>query len=328
MDLFFFKQKKILITGGNGYLAYNLIDALKNTKLEITRFDLKIDNWPAFDKNLKMDIQSIEGDIRDRELLESILPKYDIVFHFAAQTSTYVADNNPLNDIEINVIPIVNILDICEKKQLKPVIIFAGTATEVGLNKELLTNENVIDHPVTIYDLNKFIAENYLNYYCRKGIIKGATLRLANVYGPGPKNSSKDRGIVNLMIKKAINNTPLSLYGNGEYIRDYIFISDVINAFLSVAKNIDNLNGQFLYVGTGKGHSIADLFNLIVERTYLQTGLRSVIQHVDPPVDLSVIEMRSFIADTRKIINSTDWLPLTDLKQGIDATITYFIKNK
>lgn len=328
MNLKYFVQKKILLTGGNGYLAYNLIDALKDVDLEITRFDLKIDDWSYLSEGHNIKIKSVEGDIRDRKLLELILPGCDIVFHFAAQTSVYVADNDPVSDININLLPLVLILDICEKNHLCPVILFAGTATEHGISKELVVNEEAVDYPVTIYDLNKSLAGTYLEYYCRRGIVRGATLRLANVYGPGPKSSSKDRGIVNLMIKRALNNTPLTLYGNGEYIRDYVYISDVVNAFLSGAMNIDRINGQFFYIGTGKGHTISDLFNIIVERTYLKTGLRSDIHNVALPENMSVIETRNFIADITRFLEKTDWQPTTDLEQGIDSTITYFLNNK
>ena len=272
MDLEFFNRKKILLTGGSGYLAYNLIDALKNTELEVTRFDLKIDNWSDFDGNFKIKIKNIEGDIRDRNLLESILPEYDIIFHFAAQTSIYVADINPINDIGINLMPLVNILDICEKWQLKQVIIFSGTATQVGLNGFMPVDEQVQDNPVTIYDLNKSLSEKYLGFYCRKGVVRGSTLRLANVYGPGPKSGSNDRGIVNLMVKRAIDNKPLTIYGTGEYTRDYIYIKDVVNAFLSAAINIDKLNGKFFYIGSGKGHTIVDMIKMIVERVYMHGG--------------------------------------------------------
>ena len=270
MDLEFFNRKKILLTGGSGYLAYNLIDALKNTELEVTRFDLKIDNWSDFDGNFKIKIKNIEGDIRDRNLLESILPEYDIIFHFAAQTSIYVADINPINDIGINLMPLVNILDICEKWQLKPIIIFSGTATQVGLNGFMPVDEQVQDNPVTIYDLNKSLSEKYLGFYCRKGVVRGSTLRLANVYGPGPKSGSNDRGIVNLMVKRAIDNKPLTIYGTGEYTRDYIYIKDVVNAFLSAAINIDKLNGKFFYIGSGKGHTIVDMIKMIVEYICMQ----------------------------------------------------------
>jgi nucleoside-diphosphate-sugar epimerase len=260
--------------------------------------------------------------------LELLLPDFDIVFHLAAQTSTYFADSDPASDISINLLPLVNILDVCERKSLCPVIIFSGTATEVGMNKRWPVNENFKNKPVTIYDLNKLLAETYLNYYCRKGIVKGTTLRLANVYGPGPANSSKDRGMVNLMIRKAIDKLPLTLYGTGKFIRDYIYIDDVVKAFCSAAVNIDKLNGGFFYIGSGTGHSLSDLFNTIISECYERTGFRPEIKHTEFPEKLSVIEKRQFVANIDKFVENTNWLPETDLAKGIGLTIDYFRKSR
>lgn len=327
MDLISLANKKILITGGNGYIAYNLIDAIKDIPLEITRFDLKTDPWPEFQMHAAS-IKTINGDIRDRKTLEEVLPSHDLIFHFAAQTSIYIADSDPIADLDINIIPLINILDICEKQKLNPCLLFSGTATVVGLNNKIPVNENHKINPVTIYDLHKVVAENYLEYYCRKGIIKGASLRLANVYGPGPKSSSKDRGIVNLMIRKAIKNEPLTLYGSGEYIRDYVFITDVVKAFLFASININNVNGKFLYIGTGKGHTVKRLFEIIADKSLLFTGKRPEIIHVDPPANLSMIENRNFIADVSLVKETIRWSPSIDLEHGIENTMTYFINNQ
>jgi nucleoside-diphosphate-sugar epimerase len=327
MDLNSLFNKKILITGGNGYIAYNLIDALKDIPVEITRFDLKTDPWSCFDMHAAT-IRTVDGDIRSRKTLEEILPSHDLIFHFAAQTSVYVADNDPVADFGINVTPLVTMLDICDKKKLNPTLMFSGTATVAGLDAKIPVNESHKINPVTMYDLHKVVAENYLNYYCRKGIIKGATLRLANVYGPGPSSSSKDRGIVNMMVRKALNNDPLTLYGSGEFIRDYVFITDVVKAFLSAAIHIDNVNGQFMYIGTGTGYTIRDLFGIIADKAFNFTGIRPEIKHVDPPENLSVIEYRNFIADNSLIVSQTQWKPLVDLEKGIENTMAHFFNNK
>lgn len=326
MNLGYFKNKRILISGGNGYIAYNLIKRLAAIDLHITRLDSGIDKWHDIEGDTKIVFDNIVCDIRNREILESILPRFDIIYHFAAQTSVYIADSNPVRDIDINLIPLVNILDICEKKALKPVIVFSGTATEAGL-KETFKQEGM-DKPVTIYDLHKLMAETYLNYYCRKGIVKGVTLRLANVYGPGPVSSSKDRGIVNMMIRRAINEEPLTIYGDGEYIRDYIFINDVVDAFLKAAIHVDQFNGEHFDIGTGRGHSIATMMNMISERAFNRTGIRAPVMHVNPPDNLSIIEKRNFIADSGKFISCTEWKPATDLKMGIDITLDYFMNQK
>jgi len=327
MNLNYFRGKKVLVTGGNGYIAYNLIKLLKNTELSLTRFDCRIDEWPDIFNNCKIKFKNIENDIRNREVLESLLPDYDIIFHLAAQTSTYVANSNPGDDLSINLLPMVNILDICEKKSLNPVIIFSGTATEVGFTKKIPVNENIKNLPVTIYDLNKLLTETYLNYYCRKGIVRGATLRLANVYGPGPLSSSKDRGIVNLMIRRAIEGSPLTVYGAGDFIRDYIYIDDVVMAFCRAAENINKINGRYFFIGSGIGHSIISMFNTIASGMYERTGFRPEIQHTDFPNDLSIIERRQFIAKIDKFVKYTNWHPKTNLSEGIGFTIDYFLNN-
>jgi UDP-glucose 4-epimerase len=324
----YFRHKRILITGGNGYIAYNIIKLLKGTELFLTRLDSRIDEWPDISKDSKIRITNVENDVRDRTILESLLPDFDIVFHLAAQTSTYYADSDPANDIGINLLPLVNILDVCEKKSLSPVIIFSGTATEVGMNKRWPVNENFKNKPVTIYDLNKLLAETYLNYYCRKGIVRGATLRLANVYGPGPASSSKDRGIVNMMIRKAIEKLPLTLYGTGEFIRDYIYVDDVAKAFCSAVENIDKINSRYFYIGSGTGHSVLSLFNTIISECYARTGFKPEIKHTEFPDNLSIIEKRQFIANIDKFVEISRWSPETDLTKGIGLTIEYFLKQR
>jgi len=323
----FFKGKRILITGGNGYIAYNIIKLLKDTELKITRFDFRVDDWSEITDGCRIKFSNIKDDIRNQDVLESILPDYDIIFHLAAQTSTYIADSDPVNDININLIPLVRILDICEKKSLNPTIIFSGTATEVGMNDELNVNENFQDRPATIYDLNKLLSETYLNYYCRKGIVKGVTLRLANVYGPGPVSSSKDRGIVNSMIRKALDKTPLTIYGTGEYIRDYIYVDDVARAFCAAAQNIEKINGLYFYIGSGKGNSISGMFQTIKDKVYERTGYSPEIRHVDFPDNQSIIEKRNFIAIIDNFVQNTSWHPEINLRDGIGLTIDYFLKN-
>lgn len=323
----FFKHKRLLITGGNGYIAYNIIRRLIGTKLRITRFDLRIDDWTEF-SNSGIVFRNIEGDIRDSKLVESLLPDHDVIFHLAAQTSSYVADSDPLKDAGINLLPLITILDSCHRQSLKPVIIMAGTATQAGLTRELPVNEGFEDHPVTIYDLHKLFAEKYLSYYCEKGVLKGAVLRLANVYGPGPESSSQDRGIITLMIRKAVNKLPLTLYDSGQFTRDFIFVADVAEAFLNSVEYIDNLNGRHFYIGSGNGLSIAEMFDAIAERTYLKLGYRPEIRNVGTPPGLSPIEKRNFIADITKFSSLTGWLPGTEHEKGIDLTIEHFLKLK
>ena len=213
------------------------------------------------------------------------------------------------------------LLTACRDKKIKPIIVFSGTSTEVGITKTLPVNETFLDEPVTLYDVHKLMAENYLKLFCLHEYVRGASLRLTNVYGPGPESGSKDRGVLNQMIRKAIVGEPLMIYGKGEFIRDYIFIDDVVNAFLSVPINPSQINGKHFLVGSGEGKSILEAAKMVAERAREKKKVTVSIKHMDPPSNLSSIESRNFIADCSRLKQATGWVPRYSIKKGIDLTL-------
>jgi UDP-glucose 4-epimerase len=312
-----FQNKKILITGASGYLATNLIQALKDIDCTVIRLSRK-DTLPPIDG--VANIIDHRGDIICRETWELILNGVDIIYNMAGQTSVYVADENPQADLEINVKSMLFLLEVCRDKKISPIIVFSGTSTQVGIPETLPVNETFTDFPVTLYDLHKLMAEQYLKLFCRQGCVIGTSLRLTNVYGPGPESGSSDRGILNQMVQKGLAGKPLTVYGKGEYIRDYIFIDDVINAFLSVPKNPSQTNGRHFVIGSGEGHSIAQAINLVADRVKERIGTPVYVEHVTPPSNLSPIESRNFIADFGEFKKAVGWEPQYSLKKGIDLT--------
>jgi UDP-glucose 4-epimerase len=319
MDLGKFHNKNILITGGAGYLAANLITQLRETDCRMIRVDRPGAQFVPVAG--KFTLRDIEADIRESAIWERLLDGTDIIFHFAAQTSVYVAEENPQADWAGNVMPMLHLLETCRKKKHHPIVLFSGTVTQAGLTECLPVNEDCADHPVTIYDLHKWIAENYLKHYTRNGIVQGVVLRLANVYGPGPKSSSADRGVLNAMIRNALRGQALTVYGGGGYLRDYVYIEDVSQAFLSAAANIDVTAGNHFVIGSGEGHTILQAINLVARRVAIKTKINAPVVNVDPPAGLSWIETRNFIADTSRFTKSTGWKAKWTLTEGIDASI-------
>jgi nucleoside-diphosphate-sugar epimerase len=311
--------KNILITGGAGYLATNILYQMKDMNCHIIRFDRPDASFLPLEG--KFSITDTKGDVRDRDIWNDLLPGTDIVFHLAAQTSVYVAAEDPFADLEINVLPILHLLETCRKNNWHPAVLFSGTVTEAGLTEKLPVDEFHPDHPITVYDLHKLMAENYLKHYARENIVNGSTLRLANVYGPGPKSSSADRGILNKMVRKAINGEPLTLYGKGNHIRDYIYVEDVARAFIKAAENIEKLNARHFIIGSGIGYTLAEAFNLVIERAAIKTGRHVDLLHIDPPHAQDPIESRNFVADTTSFCNITGWKANHSLICGIDHTI-------
>lgn len=314
--------KCVLITGASGYLASNLTKSLQDIPCILRRLTRK-SILPVL--NGQAIVEDMQGEITEASVWRQAIQGVDVIFHFAGQTSVYVADENPDIDYRANVLPMLHMLETCKSIGGQVDIIFAGTSTQVGLPESLPVNEMFQDKPITIYDLHKWMAENYLKCYARMGVVRGVTLRLTNVYGPGPKSSSDDRGFLNSMVRRAISGQSLTLYGEGEYVRDYIYVDDVLSAFLLASKNMTLLNQNHYVLGSGEGHSISEALHTITDRTTLKTGERVSVQSIEPPKNISPIEERNFVADSKSFSRITNWKPKISLSEGIDKALEAFI---
>lgn len=316
-----YQGKRILVTGASGHLATRLVAGLKDTECTILR--LSRDTSRLVPVQGRARVVDMTGHGRLPETWSGILEGVDIVFHFAAQTSVYVAATAPLADIESNVLPMLHLLETCRAKSWQPVVLFAGTVTEAGIPVRWPVDETHRDCPTTVYDLHKFAAETYLKCYVSDGVVRGAVLRLANVYGPG-STSGPDRGVLSVMIRRALKGEPLTVYGTGEYLRDYVYVEDVVHAFLLAGAKVGAVNGQHFIIGSGTGHTLAEAFNLVADRVALRTGRRVAVAHVEPPAGQAAIEARNFVADPTRFVRATGWRARWSLAEGIDATIEAF----
>jgi len=321
----YYTNKNILITGGCGYLGSAILDAVSDMECQIHVLDREGRSLPAVEGK-KAKIVLITGDIRDENIWKENIANVDIIFHLAAQTSSYVANDNPLEDVKINVLPVATLIETCEKENLRPDIILAGTATQVGLTTETTPiNETHADDPVTVYDINKLIAEKYLKYYSRQVGGRSATLRIANLYGPGPASTSSDRGVLNKMVQMAINGEDLTIYGEGNFVRDYIFIDDMVAAFLFAGADIEKLNGENFVIGSGDGTVFKNMVESIQEQVQKKTGRQIHINTSETPKNFSPIEYRNFVADSSAFKAATGWKADVNLDEGIGRTIDFFV---
>lgn len=318
----YYSGKRILITGGMGYLATNLVALLKDIDCSIMLLDLTDGAVTSPGGSAK--IQCAVGDVRERPVWEQVLDGIDVVFHFAAQTSAYVANQDPLSDLDINVKPMLHLLEVARHRDLHPIVLFSSTVTIAGIPTRLPVDETHPDSPLTIYDLHKLMAEQYLRLYARLGIVKGAILRLANVYGPGPASSRSDRGVLNQMVRKAIAGESPTVYRPGDRLRDYVYVEDVAWAFAQAACSIDRLDSEHFVIGSGEGHTIGQAMSLVADRVALRTGVLAPVVYVDPPTGHSPIEDRDFVADSRHFSQRTGWQACCSLAEGIDRTVEAF----
>ena len=321
----YYKKKTILITGAAGFIGSSLVRVLSQidcTLICCSRDIEKLEIIPP----VKARVVNREIDIRTPSIWEEILERVDVVFHFAAQTSSKFANDNPCMDMDINLALIARFVETCQNKNIRPDIIFPGTVTQVGLTQTWPIDEMIQDVPITVYDINKLAAEKYVCYYGTQLGGRGVTLRLANVYGPGTKSGRPDRGILNMMVMRALEGKSLTLYGDGNYVRDYVFIDDVVNTFLMAGARFDSTNGKHYVLGSGVGHTIKEMAEIVRNLMAKITGKNVDIQNVPPPHGLSQIEFRHFVANTSRFRQDTGWSPQVKLEAGIKRTIDSFLR--
>lgn len=320
-----FNHKKILITGGSGYIAQNLLQRLIQIPCKISIISRNVENIVT--RNGLAEVLFIDESIDNITDWSPLISDVDVIFHLAAQTSIYRAQSDPIQDLQINVLPMLRLLEDCKKSGNKLSIIFSSTVTIAGIPDRVPVDESYHDNPITIYDIHKSMAEQYLKHYIMSGYVNGSILRFSNVYGPGPSSSSKDRGILNLMINRALQGESLTLFGDGSCIRDYIYIQDIVDALIKVYEEIDITNGKYFVIGSGIGFTISEAFQLIQNKVLMKNGKSGEIIHVDPPDELHQIETRNFIANSTLFSTITGWQAKVTLDQGILLTIEQYLKN-
>jgi nucleoside-diphosphate-sugar epimerase len=313
--------RTVAVTGASGYIAGELIDELSGQNCRVLRVSRQ-----ALTSRSGIDADII-GDIAEPEIWLSIVERADVIFHLAGNTSVYGAEKDPLLSLRSIVIPIVHLIAAAKKMDKRIRVVLAGTATQFGLTECLPVNETARDHPITVHDLHKLFAEKELLLATQTDWIAGTCLRLANVYGPSAgRYSSSERGVLNKVVQAALAGNHIQVFGDGQQIRDYTYLSDAVEAFLATGSN-DRTVGRYFVVGTGRGVTVADAFAAAARIADRATGRTTVIRKVPWPNGLSKIETRSFIADASAFSAATGWRPRIGLEEGIERTVEALLGN-
>lgn len=316
----YYENKTVAITGASGYIASVLIDALQKTPARILCISRR-------DMRTISGAEIIRADVRASDCWGEIVAKADVIFHLAGNTSVYSAMKDPSDSLNSTVLPITHLVMAAQTSGRRPRVVFASTATVYGLTSNLPVSEDAPTAPITNYDLHKLFAEKQLGLASNQEILEGVSLRLANVYGASSGNSSADdRGILNKITMQALQGTNLKLYGDGNYLRDYVYINDVVRAFM-IAGIKEGVVGRSFNVASSKGVTVREAFNLVAEQVARVTGKIISIENSPWPAGADPIEFRNFVADITSFQNSAGWYPTINLNEGVDRMIEHFSNN-
>lgn len=306
------------VIGASGYIGSKLVNKLTDSGCNVIRSSRR-------DTITNGDSEFVMAELDSLDFWLNIVEKSDVIIHLAGNTSINVANDNPALDLNSSVVPIYRLIEACKILRKRPRVVFASTVTAYGFTDNLPVSEATAENPESFYDLHKFFVERQLVLATKLNICDGVSLRLANVYGPSSSNSSaNDRGILNKIIGLALAGDIVSLYGSGNYIRDYIYIDDVVDAFILASISSKSV-GEVFNVGSGVGTSVRDAFNAVTQEVYRQTNKIIEMKDVPWPENSPKIDMRNFTASIKKAHTCLGWSPKVSLQTGIATTVKSII---
>ena len=321
VDLSAFEGKRVLITGGLGFIGSNLAHVLASRCAELMLVDSLI---PQYGGNL-FNISGIEdlaqvniADVRDENSMPYLVRAKDYIFNLAGQVSHIDSMHDPFTDLEINCRSQLSILEACRKNNSGVKIIFAGTRGQYGKLEANPVDERHLLYPTDVNGINKIAGESYHILYNNVYGIRACSLRLTNTYGPRHHMRTSRQGVLSWFIRLAIEGRTIELYGGGDQQRDFNYVDDVVEALLLAASS-DTANGEVFNVGSGRGVSLKEAAELVVE----VAGSGSV-REVPFPEDKKKIEIGDYCADYSKIEKTLGWQPRTPLREGIERTVAFF----
>ncbi|MGA9007809.1 MAG: NAD(P)-dependent oxidoreductase, partial [Xanthobacteraceae bacterium] len=264
-------------------------------------------------------VELVRADLRDAANWSSLLTDAEAVVHLSWRTNLRAAEADPAGDRQLNVEPVQALVRAAERCSQPVPVTFASTVTIVGDAPPIPADERTPDRPCTVYDRHKLESEIILRDATRRGVLNACSLRLPNVYGygSGVRSTNSNRGILNEIMRRAVLGEALTIYGKGEYVRDFTFIGDVVDAFCRALSSERVRNGGYYVVASGEGCTLAKAFELVAREALGFTGRAVEIRHVPEPPDLFPIERRNFVGDSSLFQKSTGWYPQFDLQIGI-----------
>lgn len=293
------KGKKVLVTGGSGFIGTNLIRKLEG-------LDAKVEN---FDRSNGFDIQN------KKQLKSAVKKKFHIAYHLAGFSGSSESNKERLKSFRVNILATVNLLESIVKYSPSTKLIISSSRLEYGIPKYLPVDESHPTVPTSAYGLSKLAVTQMAHVYHKNNNLDVTIFRTSNVYGPHSSKKFTSYNIINHFIDLAKIGGTLTIFGQGNQVRDYLYVDDLIEAFLLAIDK--KAAGQIYNLGFGKGIKFKEMIKLIIKLVGSGT-----VKYVPWSKAYQQVETGNYVTDISKIKKELGFAPKVVFEEGIKKTIT------
>jgi UDP-glucose 4-epimerase len=316
-----YRGKRVLITGGLGFIGSNLARRLVELGAEVVLVDSLI---PEYGGN-RANIAGIEdqvrvnvSDVRDEHSLPSLIRGQEVLFNLAGQTSHVDSLHDPFTDLDINCRSQLSILETCRRENPEVKVVFASTRQLYGRPRYLPVDEQHPLAPVDPNGVNKAAGEAYHLVYGQVYGLRCAVLRLTNTYGPRMRVKDDRQTFLGTWLRLAVEGKELAIFGDGSQRRDFTYVDDAVDAFL-LAGARPEADGEVFNVGGEPPVSLLELAELLIE--VAGGGSHRLVPF---PEERRSIDIGDYFADDGKIRERLGWQPAVALREGLTRSLAYY----
>jgi UDP-glucose 4-epimerase len=308
----------ITVLGADGFIGKHLVRALaQQPDNMVCAFDRFADFLKEADNPFAEfdNVTVIPGDFLNEYDIAQAVKNSDYVFHLISTTNPATANKAPLVDLDTNVRGSIELFRICAEQAVKKIIFPSSGGTIYGNVDSRAIDEATLPAPLSPYGIAKLTIEHYLRYFKNTAGMDYVVYRIANPYGPG-QNIYGKQGVIPIFLHKFLMKEPLTIYGDGDMVRDYIYIDDLIEMMVG-SYDKDNRYPEY-NLGSGQGHSVNDIVAAI------ETCTKSSVQKTHLPTPATFV--RTSVLNNARFIDEFGIVPHTTLKEGIARTWNYVKK--
>jgi UDP-glucose 4-epimerase len=315
------KGKKVLITGGLGFIGSNLAHKCLELGAEVTIYD-SLD--PRFGGNkfnihgIKNSVKLVLEDLLNFDEISQHITDKDIVFNCAAATSHPFSMREPLVDVDINCKGTISLLEAIHRFNKDVKLVHLGTTTQIGKLHYSPADETHPEFPMDIYSANKSASEKYVLIYGTAYQMPVTVVRLPNVFGPRAAIHSGEFNFVNYFIGLALQGKEITVFGEGKQLRNVLYIDDCISALI-MASQTDETNGEVLFAVGDNHYSVAEIAKSVAKY------IGGTAKFIEWPANRKVIEVGDAVISNQKIKSILNWAPSYNLRTGLIKTKEYFV---